>query len=294
MSSHRIDSVPSSSRIRRGMFAYPFQAIQTKEKRCLEASRKEYPRDFPEINVGGHQIQRHTSASGMLYFLHEQFLSPNNLTNNMVFSAFLVALEELSQYFAKQSFQLGRFEVVIVLQCVSLTEPRFSYYFVDHQFRRVSDESIFLENRTDNHGTIGWNVADHNYWDHVAVFSAHRPCTAEDYDRVLRLLELQSHATVASREVQNDDTPNDPEMLRNLLSLFDRNRIDAHATASIANIMKRMLAPPPVSRPRTSTSIGSTILRSLRGIIPLGEPDKNEEYFEDDAHPAMHEDSLEV
>ncbi|KDN40131.1 hypothetical protein RSAG8_08331, partial [Rhizoctonia solani AG-8 WAC10335] len=304
MSTHRLGGVYLSSDIRRGVFAYPLQAFQTKEKRCLEASRKEHVNDSVHIVVGGYQVRQHVSADGMLYFGYEQFLSPNNLANCVVFSAFLVASRELSHYLATQKPQVEGFEVVLILQCVSLTEPRFSYYFVDHRLRRVSDESILLENRivfpkADNRGIIEWNVADHNYWDHVAIFSAHRLCTTEDYDQALGLLlGLQSQA-LASPDMQNDDTGNDLEALRNLLSLFNRTRIGTHATASIAKIMKRILAPPPAPKPHNPASLGSTILRSLRGIILPGDPDKNEDCFEinenseDDAHPIIHEDSFE-
>ncbi|CAE6379330.1 unnamed protein product [Rhizoctonia solani] len=294
MSAHPLESAYPSSYIRRGVFAYPLQAIQVKEKRCLEASRKEYLDASVNIRVGSHQISQYVSADGMLYFGHEQFLSPNNLTNSVVFSAFLVASTELSQYLAAQSSHFNRFEVVIVLQCVSSTDPRFSYYFVDHQLRRISDESILLEERIDNHGTIGWNMADHNYWTHVAIFSTHRPCTPEDYDQALGLLlELQSQA-LASPDMQNDDISNDLETMRNLLSLFNRNRIGTHATASIAKIMKRFVLPP-APKPRDPTPLGSTILRSLRGIVLLRDSGQNEEYdnAEDDTHPTMHEDSFE-
>ncbi|KAL5638248.1 hypothetical protein ACGC1H_005070 [Rhizoctonia solani] len=95
----------------------------------------------------------------MLYFGHEQFLSPNNLADSVVFSTFLVASTELSQYLVARSSRLKRLEVVIVLQYVSPTDLRFSYCFVDHELRRVSDESILLEER------IGKFVQVHAYID---------------------------------------------------------------------------------------------------------------------------------
>ncbi|CAE6472567.1 unnamed protein product [Rhizoctonia solani] len=284
---HQVESARPSHSIRHGEFAYPPHAVQLKEKRCLEASRREHVSDSTYIDVGGYQVRRCVSAGGLLYFCYEQFLSPNNLTNSSVFWAFLVALRELSQYLVARSNELGRYEVVITLQCISPTEPQFSYYFVDHYLRRVSDESVFVEDVIANCGTVRWNVA--YYWEHIAIFSAHRLCTAADYDQArMLLLGLQYQASAASPDLQHDDTQSDLEILHNMLSGFSRTSIGMHATASIARIMTRVLAAPPAPKPR-SPSLGSTILRSLRGIIPLRNPCENEDH----THPTKHEDPFE-
>ncbi|KAH7329890.1 hypothetical protein B0J17DRAFT_211929 [Rhizoctonia solani] len=293
MSTSRLSVYPSFS-VKCGEFAYPLQAVRLKKKRCLETSRKEHVIHALHVELGGYQVHQHVSADGLLYFGHEQFFSPDNLTNPAVFSAFLVASRDLAQHFAAQNTQFGRFEVVITLQCVSPTEPRFSYYFVDHYLRRISDESCLIGDIIDNdHGSVLWNLLDRNYWEHIALFSDHRPCTSADYDLTLALLtKLQSRESVASLDTRDDDAPNDLETLRNMLTVFDRTNIDKRATASIAKIMKWILPPPPPApKPRNTTSFGSTILRSLRGIILSGE--SCSEVDEDGAHPVIHEDPLE-
>ncbi|KAJ1305941.1 hypothetical protein OPQ81_010659 [Rhizoctonia solani] len=300
MSTHLHESAHPFFHIRHGEFAYPLQAVQRKEKRCLDASRKECV-DSVQLGVGSYQVRRYVSADGRLYFGYKQFLSPNNLADHVVFSAFLIALRELSQYFNAQNTQPGRFEVVITLQCVSKTEPQFCYYFVDHHLHRVSDESILIGNvidhHGDHHGAAGWSKA--TYWDHIAIFSAHRLCTTADYDQVrILLLGLQAQS-LASLDTRNDDALNKPDALLDLLSQFDRISINSLATASIAKIMKRILSPPPAPRARHLTSLGSSILCSLRGILLPGDPSKDHSCSnfdgdpEDDAHPSIHENSFE-
>ncbi|CAE6395835.1 unnamed protein product [Rhizoctonia solani] len=301
MSISRAGSIYPSFSVRCGKFAYPLQAVRQRKKRCLEASRKEHVIHACHVELGAYRIRQYISADGMLYFGHGQFLCPDNLTNPVVFSAFLIVLRDLSQHLTAQNAQFGRFEVVIALQCVSPKEPRFSYYFVDHYLRRISDESSLMGDIIDsNHGAALWNLLDPNYWEHVALFSAHRPCTSADYDLTLGLLQkLQSREAVASLDTGDDDTPSDFEALRNLLANFDRTNIDKHATASIAKIMKRILPPPLIPKPRNTTSLGSAILRSLRGIILSGNPREAQnhsginENSEDEAHPTIHEDPLE-
>lgn len=144
MSVSRPGTFYTSPPVRHGEFASPSQAVQRKKKRCLEPSRKEHVFYTSHVDSGGYQVRQLVSAGGLPYFCYGQIISPDNLTNPTVFSAFMVASRELTQYLTALNTHLGRFEVVITLQCVAPMEPRFCYYFVDHYLRRVSNESNLI------------------------------------------------------------------------------------------------------------------------------------------------------
>ncbi|CAE6353299.1 unnamed protein product [Rhizoctonia solani] len=293
---HQLETVHPPLHVRRGQFAYPREAVGRQEKRCLDSSRKEYIEDLAYDSLGNGCLRRHVSSDGRLYFGYEQFISPNNLGNRAVFSAFQIASQELSQLAAITMH--SRFEVVISLQCISPAEPQFSYYFVDHDHHRVSDESILTEHQINTYSNDKRSII--GYWEHLALFSAHHLCTSVDYYFARGLLFGRRSQQLASLITRNDDTLGETEILCSLLSQFDPVRIDTHATASIARVMKWIMADPPAPKLRSTTWPGSTILRSLRGII-LADPDdrhENEDCFDSDeetkirgVHPLVHEDS---
>ncbi|ELU36118.1 hypothetical protein AG1IA_09852 [Rhizoctonia solani AG-1 IA] len=182
MTSHQPENtVPVYAR--RGNFAYPCEAMHKKEN--LD--------DFSHAGLRSGQLRRYVSSNGRLYFGYEKFITPNNLTNHAVFSAFLVASREISKLIAMGNNTHNDFEVVIVLQCISLAKPKFSYYFVDHDHRRVSNESILINDKTDISSDTKRSVA--GYWEHLAMFSTHHLCTPADYNLARTLLNsLVYHA----------------------------------------------------------------------------------------------------
>ncbi|CCO33659.1 hypothetical protein BN14_07744 [Rhizoctonia solani AG-1 IB] len=278
---HQLGPVHSPLRTRRGKFAYPHETATRKEKR-LE--------DLDYASLGNGQLRRYVSSDGRLYFGYGRFISPNNLADRAVFAAFLIASEELSQLTTMHSNLHDGFEAVISLQCISLAGLQFCYYFVDHDHHRVSDPLIFMSDgigacNDDKKCIIG-------YWEHLALFSTHNLCTPIDYKIAQGLLaELQSQQ-LTSLATRDDDTPGGTEILCNMLSRFDPFRIDTHATASIARVMKWILVDPPAPKPRGTA--WPSILRSLRGIIFMhpDDRDENEESETRDAHPLVHGDSL--
>ncbi|KAF8706850.1 hypothetical protein RHS03_04740, partial [Rhizoctonia solani] len=262
MTSHQPENtVPVYAR--RGNFAYPCEAMHKKEKRLD---------DFSHAGLRSGQLRRYVSSNGRLYF------------------AFLVASRELSELIAMGNNTHNDFEVVIVLQCISLAKPKFSYYFVDHDHRRVSNESILMNDKTDISSDTKRSVAD--YWEHLVMFSTHHLCTPADYN-LARTLLYGFQSQPSSSTMRNDGISDEAEILYDLLSRFDPIKIDTHAT-----VMKRILADPPAPKTRDSIATwpGSTILRSLRGLArPYGHheedhDDFDEDYGEEGVHPLVHSD----
>ncbi|KAF8678939.1 hypothetical protein RHS04_05162 [Rhizoctonia solani] len=240
MTSHQPENtVPVYAR--RGNFAYPCEAMHKKEKRLD---------DFSHAGLRSGQLRRYVSSNGRLYF------------------AFLVASREISELIAMGNNTHNDFEVVIVLQCISLAKPKFSYYFVDHDHRRVSNESILMNDKTDISSDTKRSVA--GYWEHLVMFSTHHLCTPADYNLARTLLYgFQSQPSIASYTMRNDGISDEAEILYDLLSRFDPIKIDTHATLAIG---------------------GALLARPYGHHENEDHDDFDEDYGEEGVHPLVHSD----
>ncbi|KAB5589940.1 hypothetical protein CTheo_6618 [Ceratobasidium theobromae] len=200
-------------------------------------------------------INKYVSSDGMLYFRLGNFLTPDNLVHGPVYSAFLAAKDQIDRCFAAHQSEFGECEVVVILRCLSKS-PKFYYYIVDLVRRGVVDAHTHI-----NYG-IYEGALGVEYWNHIALFSAHRQCTPADLEDARKLLSglMLDHSLAAVDNVSRRIKP-----MYEMLQQFDPNKIDTHATTSIAKIMRYCFGISSANGRIVETPLSSG---SLLGLLP--------------------------
>jgi hypothetical protein len=147
------------------------------------------------------------NTSNFHYFMHNNFITSNNLHYTLVLQTFLQAARSIQQCIdTEQLFELRGHEIetVIIIQCVSGNSPKYVYYITDHTDRiirwihgtprfyhtndgkliRLLDTSQLLTTRC---LVCMWDIAE--YWHHRSKFTAHKFCTQGNRNDVINLLQ---------------------------------------------------------------------------------------------------------
>lgn len=238
-------------------------------------------------------INRYTDCHGRIYFKLECFLTTSNIANPLVLSAFREAASQIRRCLAAHNVQLSSatHEVVVVLQCLSLTQPQFYYYVVDHDRGQIADTYAHSEGSpgAETGSYVGPTQSVAEYWDHVVCFPTHRPCTQSVYDDAHKLAqELVLKSTIQSSGNINPEIPK-------MLNVFERNKIDMYATFSIAKAMVHIFEISAKQYVANEVSPRPTLVQSLMGffstVIGSGEGGFESECDEPDPdHPLVHDD----
>lgn len=235
----------------------PSFSLEDQGQRCLDASRGLEP--SPQQTEQLQNVQTHSPASTYHYYQYLNFITTNNIYHPTVLAAFLQLVDRIRSRLASDgpstAFRDHEIEIVIIVRCVSSTNPKCSYYVVDH-----TEQTIRwfhgVPRFSDVHDPRMRNAAE--YWYHRSQFPAHKYCTQDDLNQTIRLLDdmVQNVAGLSQSDIET--------YRRNLNDAQSQRELSGNQTIAIAKthneLLKRSL--PHFYR----SNIKCKIIKSLSGI----------------------------
>ncbi|KAG9093751.1 hypothetical protein FRC06_011394 [Ceratobasidium sp. 370] len=241
-----------------GKLTLPSISTDDPGKRCMDASRSGTNDDAqldPVFTV-------YNRSNGANYYTYSgRYLTANNLYDPRVRAAFLRAATSIELCAPSHTLELGDYEIVITLRCLSERHPKFSYYIIDHKVRTIRwAHDRQFDDSPNLHDVNMRNVAE--YWDHRSRFGAHRLCTQSDYDELLQLLDTlptyRQDAVFSADNIRH---------LREKLTQQVQDPTTVAGTLAISDLHASVLKEHLRGFYEPNLSLRSKLLKSLHGLL---------------------------